>query len=93
MVKSNYIEAGAGIQSLIPERVFSVRMTPSGPCEVLSGEPISRVILHSITGEIMKDISHSGIATIDVSDLNSGVYIISLFNENEYLGSKRLVKE
>ncbi len=71
-------------------------MVPTTAVNILyidSEEPISRVILHSITGEIMKDISQSGISTIDVSNLNSGVYIISLFNENEYLGSKRLVKE
>lgn len=86
---------GTGTESLAGLNP-NIQVYPNPAVNILyidSEEPISRVILHSITGEIMKDISHSGIATIDVSNLNSGVYIISLFNENEYLGSKRLVKE
>jgi hypothetical protein len=58
-----------------------------------SEERISRIVVYSIKGEIIKEISQLEISMINVSDLKSGVYILSLFNENEFLVSKRLIKE
>jgi Secretion system C-terminal sorting domain len=49
--------------------------------------------VYSIKGEIIKEISQLEISTINVSDLKSGVYVLSLFNENEFLASKRIVIE
>jgi hypothetical protein len=58
-----------------------------------SEERISRIVVYSITGEMIKEISQLEISMIDVSDLKTGVYVLSLFNENEYQVTKKIVIE
>ena len=54
---------------------------------------ISKILLYSIQGEKMKELDQNSNSMIDVLDLKTGVYILSFFNENNYLVSKILVIE
>jgi hypothetical protein len=38
--------------------------------------------LHSLTGRVVVSQQHSGVSVLDVSNLNSGVYILRIFSEN-----------
>lgn len=58
-----------------------------------SEKPISRIVIYSLMGKVIKEIDQVEISAINVSDLKSGVYIIVFFNKNEYPISKKLIKE
>jgi hypothetical protein len=75
---------------------LKIQVYPNPASDILyvdSEERISRIVVYGIKGEMVKEISQLEISMIDVSELNTGVYVFSLFNENEYLVSKRVVIE
>lgn len=53
--------------------------------------PIDKVEIHSITGSIMKSTTKN-LSKIDISNLSSGIYIVSIYSENEK-SVKKLVVE
>lgn len=59
--------------------------------EIQSELPIDKVEIHSITGSIMKSTTKN-LSKIDISNLSSGIYIVSIYSENEK-SVKKLVVE
>jgi hypothetical protein len=54
---------------------------------------IDRIAVCNLTGEIIISIDvSSNIADIDISDLNSGVYIVQLFHMQDKLSTKKIIK-
>ena len=58
-----------------------------------SGDPVSRIVLYSITGDKVKEFNNPEISAIDISDLESGVYIAAFFVNNESRVIKKIIKE
>lgn len=56
-----------------------------------SENKFSRIVLYSIEGKKVLDLNQIDNSPIDVSKLKPGIYVISLFNGNEYLGTKKLL--
>ncbi len=56
---------------------------------------ISKIEIIDLTGKRIKQINvlDSNNQTIDVSELNTGIYFISLFNNGEKIGNKKLIIE
>lgn len=59
--------------------------------EIQSELQIDKVEIHSITGSIMKSTTKN-LSKIDISNLSSGIYIVSIYSENEK-SVKKLVVE
>ena len=53
---------------------------------------ISRIVLYDINGKVVKEINQLDPSTLNVSELETGYYIISFFDEDAWLGSKKLMK-
>lgn len=54
---------------------------------------IDRIAVCNLTGEIIISLNvSSNIADIDISDLNSGVYIVQLFHMQDKLSTKKIIK-
>ena len=53
---------------------------------------ISRIVLYDMNGKVVKEINQLDPSTLNVSELETGYYIISFFDEDAWLGSKKLMK-
>jgi len=60
---------------------------------IQSADPVSRIVLYSIAGDKVKEFSNPEISAIDISDLESGVYIGAFFVNNESRVIKKIFKE
>ena len=56
-------------------------------------ENYNRVVITNLLGSVVKDNSVSGnLITLNISDLESGIYLIVLFNQNGTVFKKKIVK-
>jgi hypothetical protein len=60
---------------------------------IKSESKISSAIIYNMEGKVIMDVRQINQSTINTSSLQPGVYVMSLFNGNNYLVSKRLVIE
>ena len=60
---------------------------------IKSESKISSAIIYNMEGKVIMDIRQINHSTINTSSLQPGVYVLSLYTENNYLVSKRLVIE
>jgi uncharacterized protein YdeI (BOF family) len=58
-----------------------------------SEEQISRAVIYGIGGEIIREVNQFDISTINISGLKTGVYVLSLYSDNIYMGTKKLIIE
>ena len=71
-----------------------IRIYPNPVDEFLyidSESKFSRIVLYTIEGKKVIDVNQIDSSPIDVSKLKPGTYLVSIFNGNEYLGTKKLM--
>ncbi len=52
---------------------------------------VDEAVIYSITGKAVLRSSLANTSTINVSELYNGVYLLELYNEGEYLGTKKII--
>jgi len=65
----------------------------SGLLQISHQQVISQIRVYSITGSLLKmKIGHENQETMQINDLLSGIYIVSVSDKNGYVYSKKIVK-
>ena len=71
---------------------FSLYPNPVNSIFTLSGVNIEKAEIYSVNGKLIRAISLNSINNIDVSDLESGAYIIKVTSNNK-VGVTRFIKQ
>jgi len=84
----NYLDV-VDIENKIDLSIYPVPTT--GILNIQSDTPISQIEIYNLLGQLVK--SNSDQNSIDISSVDQGIYFIKVMDENENIGSQKVVKK
>ncbi|MEI3497866.1 MAG: T9SS type A sorting domain-containing protein [Barnesiella intestinihominis] len=83
------------MESKIPTRSNSIQIYPTqvqNTLNIQSESPVRKINIYSMTGQKQLEANNPGTASIDISSLSNGIYIVEIFADNGTAFKGKIIK-